>query len=160
MIQIYYGYGKGKTTAALGSGLRALGAGKKVLFVSFLKDNSSSERFANCDICFYKNPNSIPFLFQMTNDEKQKYALWCKNAVNEAFCANYDVIVLDEFLDVLSLLSDEFVSSMVFSPDKEYIITGHTVNDALFDKADYITRFEKVKHPYDRGVPARKGIEF
>ena len=55
MIHIYYGNGKGKTSSALGLALRATGAGKSVFFVSFLKDNSSSERNAKSDIHFYKN---------------------------------------------------------------------------------------------------------
>lgn len=48
----------------------------------------------------------------------------------------------------------------IFSFDKEYIITGHNYLNELGDIADYVTRFEKIKHPYDSGVPARKGIEF
>ena len=160
MIHIYYGDGKGKTSAALGLALRACGAGKKVAFYSFLKDNSSSERFAKSDIQFYENPAKLPFLFKMTNEEKANYTLWVKNAVQNAFSNCADVIILDEFLDVLPLLESGFEKTLEFDSDKEYVITGHTRCEHLFEKADYITLMSKERHPYDSGVSARKGIEF
>lgn len=160
MIHIYYGDGKGKTSAALGLALRACGAGKKVAFYAFLKDNSSSERFAKSDIRFYENPARLPFLFKMTDEEKAEYTLWVKKAVKSAFSDGADVIVLDEFLDVISLLGSGFEKSLVFEPDKEYVITGHTVCEYLFNKADYITRMGKERHPFDLGVSARRGIEY
>lgn len=70
MIHVYYGDGKGKTSAALGLALRACGAGKSAVFYSFLKDNNSSERLAKCDIQFYQNPDKLPFLFSMTQQER------------------------------------------------------------------------------------------
>lgn len=160
MIHIYYGYGKGKTSAALGLALRACGAGKKVDFFSFLKDNSSSERFAKCDISFFENPENVKFLFNMSDDEKKEYCKFLSNAVEKAFSSDADIIVLDEFLDVISLLGEKYVEGLSFSPDKEYVITGHIVNDFLFEKADYITEMKKEKHPFDKGVSARKGIEY
>lgn len=160
MIHIYYGDGKGKTTAALGLALRACGAGKKVAFYSFLKDNSSSERLAQCDIAFYENPVKLPFLFNMSDAEKKSYALWVKNAVKSAFENSADVIVLDEFLDVLALLGEDFVKTLTFNADREYVITGHVRNDYLFDRADYITHMVKERHPFDSGTAARRGIEY
>lgn len=160
MIHIYYGDGKGKTTAALGLSLRACGAGKKVLFISFLKDNSSSERIALSKITFYNNPDKIPFLFNMTEGEKLNYAKWCINALENAALSHCNVIVLDEFLDVLNILDSEIIKTFIFDDKKEYIITGHSKNDLLFDRADYITEMIKEKHPYDKGVSARKGIEY
>lgn len=160
MIHIYYGGGKGKTSAALGLSLRACGAGKRVLFVSFLKDNSSCERMAHCDISFYKNPDKIPFMFNMTEEEKEKYTLWCRDTLKNVFSSEYDVIVLDEFLDIQCLLEEGFVKKLPFSSEKEYVITGHVHNEYLFGIADYITEMKKEKHPYDKGVSARKGIEY
>ena len=95
MIHIYYGNGKGKTTAALGLALRACGAGKSVAFYSFLKDDSSCERLARCDIHFYKNPESLPFLYKMRADEKKRYAAWARKAADDAFSCGADVVVLD-----------------------------------------------------------------
>lgn len=160
MIHIYYGYGKGKTSAALGLALRACGAGKKVDFFSFLKDNSSSERFVKCDINFFKNPDEVKFLFNMSEEEKKEYCDFLFSTVENAFNSDADIIVLDEFLDVISLLGKKYVEEISFSPDKEYVITGHIKNDFLFDKADYITEMRKEKHPFDSGVAARRGIEY
>lgn len=160
MIHIYYGDGKGKTTAALGLALRACGAGKKVAFYSFLKDNSSSERLAECEIAFYENPAKLPFLFNMSDAEKKSYALWAKNAVKDAFDNSADVIVLDEFLDVLTLLGEDLERSLTFSADREYVITGHVRRDYLFERADYITRMVKERQPFDSGTAARRGIEY
>lgn len=160
MIQVYYGMGKGKTTAAIGAALRAQGAGRQVLFISFLKDNSSSERYATSDITFFKNPKSIEFLFNMNDEQKAKYKLWCESVIENAFQSEYDFIVLDEFLDVISLLGQDFVESLTFDPKKEYVITGHVEDDYIFGIADYLTEMKKIKHPFDNGVIARKGIEF
>lgn len=160
MIHIYYGDGKGKTSAALGLALRACGAGMSVAFYSFLKDNSSSERRAQCGIDFYENPQQLPFVFKMTQAEKQGYAEWAKAAVKSAFCSGADVVVLDEFLDVLPLLEKGFEKTLAFSPDKEYVITGHINNEYLFSRADYITRMANERHPFDSGAAARLGIEY
>lgn len=160
MIHIYYGDGKGKTSAALGLALRACGAGKAVSFYSFLKDDQSAERQARCDIHFYKNPERLPFLFKMTDAQKAAYAAWLKTAVQSAFADSANVIILDEFLDVLPLLGSGFAQTLVFDPKKEYVITGHAKCAWLFDRADYITCMRKERHPYDSGVSARRGIEY
>lgn len=160
MIQIYYGFGKGKTTAALGQALRACGAGKTACVYAFLKDNSSSERFANCSIDFYENPQHLPFLFKMSDSEKAAYANFAKKMLADALSSSYDVIVLDEFLDVISLFEPDFVNSLSFSAEREYVITGHAEYAPLFEKTDYITEFKNVRHPYEKGIAARRGIEF
>lgn len=153
MIHYYYGFGKGKTSSAVGAGMRAYGAGMSVLFVQFFKDNKSSERSV-LPFEVYLCPESLPF---NVGDE---YKSFVKKAVEYIKTANSDVIILDEFADLIPrfLSVDEMKS--IFSSDKEYIITGHNYLNELGDIADYVTRFEKIKHPYDSGVPARKGIEF
>lgn len=160
MIHIYYGNGKGKTTAALGLALRACGAGKSVAFYSFLKDDSSCERLARCDIHFYKNPESLPFLYKMRADEKKRYAAWARKAADDAFSCGADVVVLDEFLDVTELLGEAYIRSISFDKDTEYVITGHCKNEFLFGTADYITQMVSERHPYGSGIPARRGIEY
>ena len=144
MIHYYYGFGKGKTSSAVGAGMRAYGAGMSVLFVQFFKDNKSSERSV-LPFEVYPCPESLPF------NVCEEYNIKT---------ADSDVIILDEFADLIPrfLSVDEMKS--IFSSDKEYIITGHNYLNELGDTADYVTRFEKIKHPYDSGVPARKGIEF
>ena len=75
-----------------------------------------------------------------------------------------EVLVLDEFLDAaeLGLVSNQLIEKAVYkkSENTELIITGHVKNERLFDAADYITEMKKIKHPFDRGVTARRGIEF
>ena len=153
MIHYYYGFGKGKTSSAVGAGMRAYGAGMSVLFVQFFKDNKSSERSV-LPFEVYPCPDSLPF---NVGDE---YKAFVDKAGEYIKTVNCDVIILDEFADLIPrfLSADEMKS--IFSFDKEYIITGHNYLNELGDIADYVTRFEKIKHPYDSGVPARKGIEF
>lgn len=153
MIHYYYGFGKGKTSSAVGAGMRAYGAGMSVLFVQFFKDNKSSERSV-LPFEVYPCPEFLPF------NVGGEYKAFVKKAVEYIKISDSDVIILDEFADLIPrfLLVDEMKS--IFSFDKEYIITGHNYLNELGDIADYVTRFEKIKHPYDSGVPARKGIEF
>lgn len=153
MIHYYYGFGKGKTSSAVGAGMRAYGAGMSVLFVQFFKNDKSSERSV-LPFEVYPCPESLPF------NVGEEYKAFVDKAVEYIKTVNCDVIILDEFADLIPrfLSADEMKS--IFSFDKEYIITGHNYLNELGDIADYVTRFEKIKHPYDSGVPARKGIEF
>lgn len=153
MIHYYYGFGKGKTSSAVGAGMRAYGAGMSVLFVQFFKDDKSSERSV-LPFEVYPCPESLPF------NVGEEYKAFVEKAVEYIKTVNCDVIILDEFADLIPrfLSADEMKS--IFSFDKEYIITGHNYLSVLGDIADYVTRFEKIKHPYDSGVLARKGIEF
>lgn len=153
MIHYYYGFGKGKTSSAVGAGMRAYGAGMSVLFVQFFKNDKSSERSV-LPFEVYPCPESLPF------NVGEEYKAFVNKAVEYIKTVNCDVIILDEFADLIPrfLSADEMKS--IFSFDKEYIITGHNYLSVLGDIADYVTRFEKIKHPYDSGVPARKGIEF
>ncbi len=153
MIHYYYGFGKGKTSSAVGAGMRAYGAGMSVLFVQFFKNDKSSERSV-LPFEVYPCPESLPF------NVGEEYKAFVEKAVKYIKTVNCDVIILDEFADLIPrfLSADEMKS--IFSFDKEYIITGHNYLNELGDIADYVTRFEKIKHPYDSGVPARKGIEF
>ena len=139
MIQIYFGYGKGKTTSALGQGMRA-----------------KSSELAVLPFDIFKSPENLPF------NPGKEYQAWVDSALSYIKNSTCDIIILDEFLDVI----DTFVSLndsldiLNCLKDKEVIITGHKKIDKFFEKADYITHMEKVKHPYDLGIGARKGIEY
>ena len=153
MIHIYYGYGKGKTSSAIGAGMRAKGAGKSVFLVQFLKDNKSSE-LSVLPFDVFSAPESLPF-----NPDKS-YQPWVDSALNAVENCKNDVIILDEFLDVIP----DFVSVQkaleLIDTGREIIITGHKEVKELFEKADYLTFMDKIKHPYDKGVKARKGFEY
>jgi len=155
MIHIYYGYGKGKTSSAVGAGMRAKGAGMSVALVQFLKDNKSSELKA-VPFDILKSPDTLAF------NPGSSYTDWVKSALEYIKSSDADMIILDEFLDVTGdfVKPEEVLDILTLFKDKEVIITGHRKVDFLFDRADYITFFEKIKHPFDNGISAREGIEY
>ena len=154
MIHVYYGFGKGKTSAALGLGMRAKGAGKIVCLVQFLKDNKSSE-LSQIPFEVFEAPESLPF------NPDSSYQPWVDEALRYIKNSKCDVVILDEFLDVIpNFVSIDTALEVINKPDTEIVITGHKEIDEIFKKADYLTHMDKIKHPYDNGIKARKGIEY
>ena len=94
MIQIYYGYGKGKTTAAIGAGMRAKGAGMSVLLVQFFKNNKSSE-LSVLPFDIFKAPDELPF------NPGDDYKVWVDSAIDYIKHSDADVVILDEFVDLI-----------------------------------------------------------
>lgn len=171
LIHIYCGDGKGKTTAAVGLAVRAAGTGKKVLFVRFLKNESSGE---------LKILDSVPeiqvihleksFGFYNTLSEKEKEeakafysALW-EETVRLASEGEFELLVIDEFMAAMNygLIPDaEAVKFLKEKPEYlEVVLTGRAPDRRLVEMADYVSEVRKVKHPYDRGISARRGIEY
>lgn len=153
MIHIYYGNGKGKTTAAVGLGMRAYGAGISVAMVQFLKDNKSSELKA-LPFEVFNAPDSLPF------NPKDSYKAWVDSAVSFVKSSPCQLIILDEMLDVIPRFMSLDCALDLLAPEKEFVITGHNPIDKLIEIADYVSNIEKIKHPYDNGVGARLGIEY
>lgn len=169
LVHIYYGDGKGKTTAAMGQAVRAAGSGLDVLIFQFMKDNTSSERKILeqiPNITLLPGKRHAKFFNQMNSEEKAEYRHYNTKALDEIakFCINFDVLVLDEAVCAadLELLSEEKLVNFIKHKPRglELIMTGHHVSDALFEAADYVTEMTKVKHPFDSGKRAREGIEF
>ena len=171
MIHIYYGDGKGKTTAAIGLAVRAAGSRMKVLFVQFLKTEFSGERHTlshteNITLTFV--PVDLKFTYEMDEAEKQKAAIMFRkifdDAVKKLFTEKYDMIVLDEISTAVEagMLSEYDVYEFVSNVPKniEVVMTGHNPPERILGLADYVTEMKKIKHPYDKGVQARFGIEF
>ena len=171
MKHIYYGDGKGKTTAAVGIAVRAAGSNLKVLFVQFLKTEFSGERHVlsnteNVTLTFC--PLELKFTFEMNEKEKQHAAQIFKGifdrSVTMALTEKYDMVVLDEVFEAINagMLSEsevfEFIANAPAS--MEIIMTGHNPSQKFIDIADYVTEFKKIKHPYDRGITGRIGVEF
>ncbi|HHU57582.1 MAG TPA: cob(I)yrinic acid a,c-diamide adenosyltransferase [Bacteroidales bacterium] len=167
-VQLYTGNGKGKTTAALGLALRAVGAGKKVYFAQFVKGKTYSEIEALAQYlpairlkqygrgCFIKN-DPVP--------EDIAAALVGLEEVKEIIQSGaYDVVVLDEACIALHyrLFSIEDLLKVIdLKPEQtEVIVTGRYAPQALVDRADLVTEMKEVKHYYQQGIQARKGIEF
>lgn len=172
LIHIYYGDGKGKTTAALGLALRAAGSGKKVVFAQFLKGRPCGEHNALKEIPNITVLLGIPaggkFISQMSEAEKDETRKSCDECLKKAAEAvknkTCDVLILDEAIDAINLemLNPELIKSLFSQKpdDLEVIVTGHNPSDKLLSQADYITNMKKERHPYDKGVKARKGIEY
>lgn len=170
LIHIYCGDGKGKTTAALGIVLRAVSAKNKVLFVQFLKDGNSSElktlsKFSNVKIITGKGVDG--FTFTMTDKEKEIVKKIHNNHLTEAIdiCKNNNigVLVLDEIIGAINLKLVDYNILLDFLKNKpenlEVIMTGRDPNKELIDIADYVSEVKKIKHPYDKGIEARVGID-
>lgn len=171
-IQVYTGDGKGKTTAALGQGVRAAGSGLKVYMVQFLKGGDSGELhstkklYPNFEIFRFERPRG----FFWTLDENEKLELkkdideafeFCKKTFKNREC---DMLIMDEIMGVLQnkLLSVKEVLDFIKSKpqDMELIMTGRNVPEEIVEAADLITEMKEIKHYYKKGIPARKGIEF
>lgn len=170
LVHIYCGEGKGKTTCSVGLSVRACGYGLHVLFMQFLKSGDSSElkvlkSLPGIDVLGTKPIKK--FSFQMTEEEKaetrrinaEQFADMVKMLEND----HYDMLVLDEVLGAIEagLLDDQLIVNFLKNrPEQlEVVMTGRYPTEELEELADYVSRIDKVKHPYDKGIPARAGIE-
>lgn len=167
MIQVYTGNGKGKTTAALGLALRAAGAGFKVYIAQFIKGKRYSEldaikKISNITLvqcgraCFIKNkPRPRDFVLAQAGLEKVKKALARK-------C--YRIIILDEVNIALKLgllMIEDVIGIIKSAPSAtELILTGRYAPPEICKIADLISDIREVKHHYQKGARARRGIEF
>ena len=170
LIHIYCGDGKGKTTAALGLALRCAGRGNKVLFVQFLKSRPTGELTSlkyvpNIEIM--RGKEIMKFTFQMTADEKKQVLLEHEQLFDRVVekCAEekIDLLILDEVIGACNtgvFNMDRLIDFMKNKPcSMEIVLTGRDPKPELIDLADYVSEIKKVKHPYDKGIPARSGIE-
>jgi len=169
LVQVFTGNGKGKTTAALGTILRATGHGLRVFIVFFMKGNygygefSTLSNLPNVDMASFGfrhlvDPNNIK------PEEIEQARLALAAARKAILSGNYDLVVLDEVNVALgfNLLELDEVVKLVRDkpPDVELILTGRYADAKLIELADLVTEMVKVKHPFDKGVKARKGIEY
>ena len=170
LVQIYYGDGKGKTTAAFGLAFRCAGWGRRVVIAQFLKSSpcgelTAAERFPTLTVLRSKGIHK--FTFQMNDEEKAVVAENCRTLLRQAAelarAEDARLLVLDEVIDALRgfLPQEELCAFLDERPaGPEVVLTGHSLPEALERRADYITHMVKEKHPYDRGVTARREIEF
>ena len=164
MIQVYIGEGKGKTTASIGLSIRAAGHGFNVLFMQFLKDDSSGEISVLRSISGIEVihcPVNYGFTFQMTEDQKKETAVEYDKMLDKAIEADVFLIVLDEAIHALNagLINQEKLERLLHK-NCEIVLTGRNAPEWLTDRADYVSDIQKIKHPYDKRVQARVGIEF
>jgi len=175
LVQIYTGDGKGKTTAAFGLALRAAGQGNKVLIYQFLKPPSLDigERFALQlgAVRIRVESLDVPWDMAKSFDDK-KQVTQAKAAISEALeriaetAAKrfYDVLILDEIVFCLSkgLAKLEDIKNIIDKKDPavEIVLTGRGATQELIAMADLVTEMKKIKHPFDKGISTRRGIDF
>lgn len=163
MLHIYMGDGKGKTTAAVGLLIRALGSGMKCGYCTFFKDGTSSEFEVLKQIDklkIFDCPEKMKFLWNMTDEEKENLKSFYMEVLKNILEYEMDFLVMDEALDAVcaGFLDEDFIIDV--SKKCEVVVTGRGECKKLFEAADYITEMKKIKHPYDKGIKARKGIEY
>ena len=188
LLHIYTGDGKGKTTAAIGQSIRAAGNGMRVYFVQFLKDGTSSEipilenipgvsvTYAAHNYGFYKNMtdeektsardaygNLLSESIQMITQTAESTQIAGNMQTLESIQAGV-LLVLDEIIGAYNhnLIEKELLIHFLRerASNIEVILTGREPAMELLELADYVTEMKKIRHPFDGGVPARKGIEY
>lgn len=171
LVHVYFGDGQGKTSAAVGLAVRACGGGCRVLFVQFLKNCRSGEltalRSLGGNIETLTPRPCVKFLFDMDEQERMRTAedqnACFQDVKRKVQCGGYDLLVLDEAMDAVNLgILDrsEFLAFICNRPrNLEVVVTGHEVTEGLQEMVDYVSEIRKVKHPYDKGIKARAGID-
>ena len=172
LIHVYTGDGKGKSTAALGQVLRALGYGLRAYIVQFLKSRDSFSGEIGSLSQFHDNVELVRYhqvhpMFDPGADVNQLRASVSKaldKARKAMLSGNYDIVVLDEINNAVAdgFVDIKIIVEFVISKPKavELILTGRTAAQEVMDLADYVTEMKCIKHPFQRGIPARRGIEF
>ena len=173
-IQVYTGDGKGKTTASLGLAMRALGRNWKVLLIMFTKGGNQygelnsfrnlSEKISNNLTIYQAGTEHIIYSHNITEEDKKVITAGWQLAKKAIKNNEYHLIILDE-LNIATALGiidvDDVVDTIKNKPDRmEIVITGRYANDKIIETAHLVSRIDPVKHYWDIGVSARRGIEY
>ena len=169
LLHIYCGDGKGKSTAAVGLAVRAAGSGLRVLFCQCMKDGTSGEvsMLQKLGIPYCCCQEKFGFFWNMTEEQKEQaahaYTHLFEDATGKAEDEGYDLLVIDEFMSAYEhgmICQKTALYFLVNRPEGlEVVLTGRNPGEELLKLADYVTEMKKVKHPFDEGIPARRGIE-
>lgn len=168
-IHYYFGNGKGKTSAAVGAAVRMAGSGGRVVFCQFLKNGNSSEitvlnSVENIECMADDEP--MGFVWNMNREEKSAATVSAQRLFAKRTEAGKQaqMIIFDELTDAVDcgFLDKDYVISTLkkLAAGAEVIVTGHSQDRDFIDIADYVSEIKSIKHPYENGVKARKGIEF
>jgi len=171
MLHIYMGDGKGKTTASAGLALRCAGQGGRVVFAQFMKNNDSGELEAFQDVegvLLMPMPFSHGFVWDMSDaqkaDLKEAYAVHLESLCIRLLQMPVDMLVMDEILAAIEVgfVDESIITDLLdqLPESTEVVLTGRNPSRALIERADYVTEMKKIKHPFDNGAQARKGIEY
>lgn len=169
LIQVYTGDGKGKTTASVGLAVRAAGSGLKVAFIQFVKGGARSGELAMLEQLGIRverpAERSTGLLGAGVHDEDHAAADAAWSLAKDVLAsAEYDLIIMDELNIAMryELVDTDDVLAVLDArpPAAEVVITGRGAPESIIERADLVTEMVPLKHPFDRGVPARKGIEY
>lgn len=169
---VYTGKGKGKTTAALGIALRAVGYGKKICMIQFIKGSwhygemYSSKRLEPEFEIIAIGRGFVGIIDDTTPKEEHeniaKEAI--KISIEKIQSGKYDIVILDEinYAINLDLVKVEDVLNLIKSkpPGLDLVLTGNYAKDEIIELADLVTEMKEIKHPFQRGIKAKKGIDF
>jgi cob(I)alamin adenosyltransferase len=170
LIEVYTGDGKGKTTAVIGLACRAIGHNLKVCYIYFHKN---PERWGYGEFKILEKIGIDVFGFAKEHPyfdkgEKEKLREECLKGIE--FIKKiykekkYDVIICDEILISLRdsfLKEEEIIKIMEEKPENvELVLTGRIATEKIIEKADLVSEIKKIKHPYDKGIKSREGIEY
>lgn len=169
MIHLYMGDGKGKTTAAVGLAVRASGSGKQVLFSQFMKGNDTGEIHSLemiSNIKILRSEKQYEFYKNLTEKEKLELTAVHNQIMDELLKAAYSgqaqMIILDEITYPVkwNLVDVNKLKKLLQNESVELVLTGRDPEDFMLDCADYITEMRKVRHPYEKGIKSRVGVEY
>jgi cob(I)alamin adenosyltransferase len=171
LIHVYTGEGKGKTTAAVGLAVRAAGHNKKVLIHQFLKggslDSGETVTLKKAGIEIVTFEDQISPLFDpkvKLSDLKASVNSSIELTIKELKSGSFDLVILDEFNNLLSnglATMDDVRRIIDAKPERlELVFTGRNAPQDLIDMADYATDIKMIKHPFEDGTGARRGIEY
>jgi len=166
LVHLYWGEGKGKTTAAVGLAVRALGRGKRVAVVQFLKDGTSGElkSLERLGAAVYSGKSCGKFFSHMTQEERQETAQQDTDHLRKALEVPCELLILDEACAAwkLDMVDRELLKRSVLErPEgREVVLTGREPAPWMLEAAHYSTEMKCHRHPYQEGVPAREGVEF
>ena len=166
LLHLYYGDGKGKTTAAMGLALRALGNGKRVVIVQFLKGGKSGEipLLEQLGAVVYRGKAGQKFVFQMNEAEKAATCQLQNENLAAAMARQADLLLLDEAGSAweLGMVDKALLQKAVLlrPAGQECVLTAHAAPQWMLDAADYVTEMKCHRHPYQKGIAARAGVEY
>ena len=168
LVQVYTGNGKGKTTAALGLSLRAMGGGLSVAIVQFMKpEQESGEYVMSKELKNFTllpcGPANLVDPKNPTEEDRSAARLALQTAKDMLYSEKYDLFVMDEVNVAMAwgLIDIKEVISILNGRPKntEVVLTGRYAPDEIIEFADLVTEMRLIKHPYNIGIGSRKGIE-
>lgn len=166
LVHLYWGDGKGKTTAAFGLALRALGSGVRVTVVQFLKNGQSGELepLRRLGALVYSGCGDVKFFSRMTEGEKREKLALHNEQLRQALLRPCDLLVLDEACAACrhGMVDEQLLRQAVLQrpAGREVVLTGRAPAEWMHEAADYSSEMICRRHPYQKGIAARKGVEF